>query len=63
MDSDFSRCEMRPVQEPYTRGFRRVAKSHNKCRFNNLRLCVKQFPHYETVYKTYYQTELRCMKD
>ncbi|KAI5748438.1 hypothetical protein M8J77_025518 [Diaphorina citri] len=58
-----NRCEMRPVQEPYTRGFRRVAKSHNKCRFNNLRLCVKQFPHYETVYKTYYQTELRCMKD
>uniref|UniRef100_A0A8D8WII8 von Willebrand factor D and EGF domain-containing protein n=1 Tax=Cacopsylla melanoneura TaxID=428564 RepID=A0A8D8WII8_9HEMI len=59
---EIKKCEMRLVQEPYTRGFRRLAKTHQKCRNNNLRLCVKQFPHYETVYKTYYQTQYRCIQ-
>ncbi|XP_039281634.1 uncharacterized protein LOC111058896 [Nilaparvata lugens] len=57
------KCDYRPVQEPYTRGYRRLVKKHlqAKCETWTWKTCVRTLPEYQTVYKTYYRTVYKCV--
>ncbi|KAJ8880936.1 hypothetical protein PR048_017409 [Dryococelus australis] len=59
------KCEYRPYQEPYTRGFRRLVnrKLETKCNPWGLKTCVRNQPEYQTVYKTFYRTVYKCAAD
>ncbi|KAL0269176.1 UNVERIFIED_CONTAM: hypothetical protein PYX00_006988 [Menopon gallinae] len=59
------KCEYHPVQEPYTRGFRRLVskKMETKCEPWNWKSCVRNVPEYQTVYKTFYRTVYKCKEN
>ncbi|PSN29807.1 hypothetical protein C0J52_27294 [Blattella germanica] len=56
------KCEYRPYQEPYTRGFRRLVsrRYETKCEPWGWKTCVRNQPEYQTVYKTFYRTVYKC---
>lgn len=57
------KCDYRPVQEPYTRGFRRLVKKRfeTKCEPWSWKTCIRTLPEYQTVYKTFYRTIYKCV--
>lgn len=56
------KCEYRPYQEPYTRGFRRLVnrRADTNCEPRGWKACVRNQPEYQTVYKTFYRTVYKC---
>lgn len=59
------KCEYQPVQEPYTRGFRRLVskKIETKCEPWSWKTCTRTVPEYQTVYKTFYRTVYKCKEN
>ncbi|XP_024085838.1 adhesive plaque matrix protein 2-like, partial [Cimex lectularius] len=58
------KCEYRPVQEPYVRGYRRLLlKKHfeTKCDPTNWKSCIKTVPEYQNVYERAYRTTYKCI--
>ncbi|KAG8266736.1 hypothetical protein J6590_065246 [Homalodisca vitripennis] len=55
-------CDYRFVQEPYTRGFRKLVKKRveTKC---GVKTCFRTLAEYHTVYKTFYRTVYKCAGD
>ena len=58
----FRKCEYRPYQEPYTRGYRRLVsrRYETKCETWGWKTCIRNQPEYQTVYKTFYRTVYKC---
>ncbi|BET03451.1 Hypothetical protein NTJ_16270 [Nesidiocoris tenuis] len=58
------KCEYRPIQEPYVRGYRRLlVKKHfeSKCDPRDWKSCMKNAPEYQNVYERAYRTTYKCV--